>query len=86
MIHTHEQKPSRNHREARRKKYEDATEATNKTHTRVEIKRRVKRELIGMTTPSNNNIVFAKICQKVINMASHYKPNNCQTRFIIFVA
>ena len=30
-IHTLEQKPSRNHREARRKKYEDATEATNKT-------------------------------------------------------
>lgn len=31
MIHTLEQKPCRKHREARRKKYEDATEATNKT-------------------------------------------------------
>ena len=41
MIHTLEQKPSSNHIEARRKKYEDATEATNKTHTRVEIKRRL---------------------------------------------
>ena len=41
MIHTLEQKPCRKHREARRKKYEDATETTNKTYTRVEIKRRV---------------------------------------------
>jgi len=37
MIHTLEQKPSRNHREARRKKYEDATETTNRTYSRVEL-------------------------------------------------